>query len=361
MPRATRTSRNPHRTLLFTLIALVLLGLAMHSPAQDLAKRLILKDGSYQLVTRYEVKGDRVRYQSAERNEWEELPSSLVDWPATEKYEKDRATAPIPEAAALDKERDAETEAELSRLPQVAPGLRLPEDSGVFLFDNFQGQPQLVEMQQTEGDVNRNIRGNIFRGPLAPIANPRQTVELEGEHASLHAHITVPSIYINVDEEERSRKAPPSGETASAQMSQPSLDAPRAQPQQPQQAEQPIVPFNRFRIVRVKVKSGKRLVSDLKRNAAGKVSQDQDFVNTTIDRVTGGWFKLTPTHALEPGEYALIEIQGNEGMNLYLWDFGVDPKAPPNANPWKPDVKDKDKAGTTDKPTADPQKPKENL
>jgi len=351
MCRTNTTSPSLRRALLLMAVALAMLGLALPSPAQDLAKRLILKDGSYQLVTRYEVKGDRVRYKSAERDEWEELPAAMVDWAATEKYEKERATTPIPEAAAIDKETDAERDAEQSHLPQVAPGLRLPEDSGVFLLDNFKGQPQLVEMQQTEGDINRNIRANIFRGPLSPIANPKQTVELEGEHASLYAHIAVPAIYIKVDADDK--KEPPPGETASAQMSQPSLDAPRAQPQQPQQPqqpeqrqqpEQPILPFNRFRIVRVKVKSGKRLVSDLKRNPAGKVSQDQDFVNTTIDRVAGGWFKLSPTHDLPPGEYALVEIQGNEGMNLYLWDFSVNPNAPANVNPWKPDVKDKDAA-----------------
>jgi hypothetical protein len=342
-----RTAANsPTRfTLLLAAITLAPLMLAPHSPAQDLARRLILKDGSYQLVTQYEVKGDRVRYKSAERGEWEELPSALVDWPATEKYEKDRAAGPtIPEAAALDKEvekeSDAERAAEISHLPQVAPGLRLPDDSGIFLLDNFQGQPQLVEMQQTEGDVDRKARPNIFRSPLNPIASAKQTVELEGEHASVHVHVAVPSIYINVDERDRSNPQVPEGETASANPSQPSLDAPRAQPQQPQQPQQPeqaLIPFDRFRIVRTKVKSGRRTIGDLKRDPTGKVSPNQDFVKTTITRVSGGWLKLTPTADLAPGEYALVEMKGIEGMNLYVWDFGVDPKGPGNANPYKPD------------------------
>jgi hypothetical protein len=343
----TRTpSSLPRRARLSTTIALVL-SFALHAPAQDLARRLILKDGSYQLVTKYEVKGDRVRYLSAERDEWEELPSALVDWPATEKYEKDRATSAIPEAAAIDKDKDkdkdketeADREAELSRLPQVAPGLRLPEESGVFLLDNFQGQPQLVEMQQAEGDINSNTKANILRGALRPIASAKQTVELAGEHATVHVHVAVPSIYINVEDE---NDEPPSGQTASAKPSLPSLDAPRAQPQGPQQPQQPqqaIVPFDRFRIVHTKVKDGKRIVGNLKRNTAGKLSQEDNFVKTTIDRVSGGWLKLTPTEDLAPGEYALVEMKGTEGMNLYVWDFSVNPSAPANANPWKPDVK----------------------
>jgi hypothetical protein len=344
------------RTPLLSITLVALLALSIPVPAQDHARRLILKDGSYQLVSKYEIKGDRVRYKSAERDEWEELPSALVDWPATEQYEKDRATSAIPEAATIDKETDADRAAELSHLPQVAPGLRLPDDSGIFLLDNFQGQPQLVEMQQTEGDVNKNTKANILRGALNPAAAAKQTVELEGEHAAVHAHVAVPSIYINVNNQQDAE--PPSGQTASAEQSQPSLDAPRPEqrgserqgPQQPQQPEQALVPFDRFRIVHTKVKNGKRIVGDFKRASNGKIGGDQNFVKTTIDRVSGGWLKLTPTENLAPGEYALIEMKGNEGMNLYVWDFGVNPTGPANANPWKPDVK-----------PAEPEKPKENL
>ena len=333
--------------LFATALCVVGLALSSHSHAQELARRLILKDGSYQTITKYEIKGDRVRYLSAERDEWEELPTSMVDWPATEKYEKERAAPPaIPEAAAIDKEFKADREAELSHLPQVAPGLRLPEESGVFLLDNFQGQPQLVEMQQAEGDIKSNTKGNILRGALNPVASAKQTVELNGEHASVRSHVTTPSFYINVDEkvDTKANNGPQPGETDSAQPSQPSLDAPRteqqrSQPQgpvQPQQPVQPLVPFDRFRIVKVQVKGGHRVLGDFKRSPTGKISQEQNAMKTSIDNLKGGWLKLTPIEALAPGEYAIIESKSGEGMNLYVWDFAVNPSAPANANPWKP-------------------------
>ena len=311
------------RRLLLSALFALLLALPAHT--QDLSRRLVLKDGSYQLVTKYEVKGDRVRYMSAERDEWEEMPSSLVDWPATEKYEKDRASgASVPEAAALDKELEEERAQEEAQLPQVAPGLRIPEASGVFLLDSFQGEPQLDEIQQTAGDVNRNTKGNIFRGAINPIASAKQTIELDGPHAAIQSHVGVPSLYINVEE----TPAPP--DAASPKTSD------RAQPQQP---EQPLVPFDRFRIVRTEVKGGRRIVGDVKRQVTGKISQEQHVIKSTITRVAGGWFKVTPTEPLLPGEYAVVEMMGKEGMNLYLWDFGVNPKAAANANPWKPDAK----------------------
>src|SRR5919197_4799313 len=103
-----RVSHSRMAACLAGVLAALLLS-ALPTQAQQLGKRLILKDGSYQLVTKYEIKGERVRYYSAERGEWEELPKSLVDWTATEKYAKDRASgASTPEAVALDEEFEKE-------------------------------------------------------------------------------------------------------------------------------------------------------------------------------------------------------------------------------------------------------------
>src|SRR5260370_26425277 len=52
-------------------------------PALPRGKKLVLKDGTFQLVRDYQRKGERVRYMSAERGEWEEIPAAMVDWDAT--------------------------------------------------------------------------------------------------------------------------------------------------------------------------------------------------------------------------------------------------------------------------------------
>jgi len=287
------------------------------APAQQLAKRLILKDGSYQLATTWEVKGDRVRYLSAERDEWEELPNSLVDWAATDKFEKDRAAGvSAPEAVELDREVEAERRADEARTPQVAPGLRLPEDGGIFLLDTFQNQPQLVTLQQNTGEVNRNRKSNILHSAVIPIASNKQTIELEGSHATVQSHANLPTIYVNLEED-----------TGSSGSSQP-------RPQQPQQPEQA---WDRFHIVHVQAKKDKRIVGEIKTNPLGKATQEQNVIVTNSQRLTGGWIKLTPATALDPGEYAVVEILGKNGINTYVWDFGVNPSAPANAIALKPE------------------------
>jgi hypothetical protein len=327
-------------SILILTFAATILAASSFLHAQQHSRRLILKDGSYQAITKYEIKGDRVRYYSSEREEWEELPSSLVDWPATENYEKEAAApAAIPEAAALDKELDADRAAAEANLPEVSPGLRLPELYGMYMLDNFKGQPQLVELQQDEGSLAEPSKANILRGMIPAAGGAKQTVELEGDHAAVYSHASKPSVFIKPD---YNSNDVPAGETASAQPSKPSLDAPRAQqPEQAQKPEQALVPFDRYRIVRLKVKNGKRIVGDLKRSPGGKITQEEDSVKTTIDKAAGGWLKLAPSESLAAGEYAIVEMKGEAGMNLYIWPFSVKPDGPANVNPWTPEASSK--------------------
>src|SRR6202021_3473579 len=101
---------SPVRILLFLVLLLSSVAACLPGMAQAPNQRLVLKDGSYQVVTKYQKVGDRVRYFSAERGQWEELPENLVDWAATEAWAKDHkpgaepVSPAVPEAAAIDKE-----------------------------------------------------------------------------------------------------------------------------------------------------------------------------------------------------------------------------------------------------------------
>jgi hypothetical protein len=310
------------RIAVLLIAALIFVGFRTpHAGAQNLAKRLILKDGSYQLAAKYEINGDRVRYYSAERGEWEEIPKNLIDWDATDKYEQGRLQgAPSPEAVQLDKELEAEQKAEEARSPYVAPGLRLPEEGGVFLLDTFQNQPQLDELQQSGGELKKNTKSNILRAAINPLASAKQTIELPGVRANIQSHTGVPAIYVNIDSQDVA------GGTAGAK------------------GEPPLVPpADRFKILRAEIKNGKRIAGSIKIAPYGKVKADERFVPATVQELGGGWVKLSPKEPLATGEYAVAEMLGKEGMNLYVWDFGVNPSAPANAFAWKPDAKEAQK------------------
>src|SRR2546430_3465818 len=179
------------------LLAAMLIALACpHSWSQQNPKRLIMKDGSYQSATKWDVVGESVRYYSAERYDWEEVPKDMVDWPATDKYNSERAgqrDETIKEIAKAD-------EADEREAPLIVPGLRLPNTGGVFLLDTLNNQPQLIELIQNGGELNKHTGRNILRAAINPLAlSSTQTIELKGEHARVQSHVTRPEIFLNVD------------------------------------------------------------------------------------------------------------------------------------------------------------------
>jgi hypothetical protein len=318
------------RTGLFAAAMLALLFyFSSPSPAQTLASRLILKDGTYQPITKYEVKGDRVRYFSAERGEWEEVPNAMVDWDATKKYEEGRLTGgPIPEAAELDKEIEAQRKAAVARSPEVAPRLRLSDEGGVYLLDTYQNEPELAEIQQSGGDVNRSTKANILRAAINPLSGSKQSIELPTPHAKVQAHTPTPSLYVNVSAD--TGEGLPAVATGAEEVGRAPADAPSDTPALP--------PTEAFKIIRVEFKGNKRVAGALKVGVTGKMKTDERFVAATVTSMTGGWIKITPIDPLPSGEYAVAEMLGKESINLYVWDFGVNPNAPANAFVLKPEA-----------------------
>lgn len=303
------------------------------TPIPGQPRRLILKDGSYQDTVRWEKRADRIRYLSAERYEWEEIPNSLIDWTATEKFAKENSAEKprSADAAAADAEEAAERKQEEARSPEVKPGLRLPTQGGVYVLDYWRDQPQLIELVQNGGDINRQTGRNILRAAINPLAKAKQTIELKGPHARVQAHVPQPVIYLDIDLDQDPNTGPKVGDVS-----------------------------DHFRIVRLSPTSKKdaRVVGNIEVAVYGKVSQKANYVPTHSQPFTSEWIKVEPAEPLEPGEYALVEMLGKD-VNLYVWDFGVNPSAPENEASWKPAPVKDTSTGTKDTPVLDKRPPKE--
>jgi hypothetical protein len=269
-------------------------------------RRLILKDGSYELISQYRIKSDRVQYLSSERREWEEIPYSLVDWPATEKYAKEAAAEKQSRLSEITETETKERAVAEAQTPLVAPGIRLPAAGGVFLLDLFLRKPELNQLNQSGADINKNMGGNILRGIINPIASAKQMIELKGLHAEIQSHIADPSIYVSVDPDDPSADYTP--ETAK----------------------------DHFRIVRCEEKKGNRVVGVVNIAVYGKVKQDARYVEIKVEPVSGRWVKVSPAAPLPSGEYALVELLGKQEINTFVWDFGVNAAAPANTGSVKP-------------------------
>lgn len=334
---------------LFALGMILLVLITIPAVAQQNPERLILKDGSYQSVTKWEVHGDRVRYYSAERYTWEELPNQLVDWAATDKYNKDRSSLRTKEVE--DATRDSA--AAEPEPPMAAPGLYLPDDGGVFLLDTFQNQPELVELTQSNGELNKHTGKNILHAASNPLTlSSKQTIELKGLRAQTQAHSTQPAIYLDVNtgtsDTQKPAQANPSSTTAAPAAnappplgSAPSLGPGARKDTAQQGGNRPAAPAqstaqvpDRYRIVQLQKTKDARVLGNVNVAIYGKVSQKENWIKTVSAPAGGNWVKITPAEPLAPGEYAVVELLDKGQVNLYVWDFGVDPNAPANANAW---------------------------
>jgi hypothetical protein len=323
----------------------LLVGFEPSASAQHISgKRLILKDGSYQIVTKWQVHGDRVRYYSAERAQWEEIPYNLIDWPATDKWNKEHEPGAQPspaaetpgavtpaeeqkEAAAIDAAVAAERADQRARTPMVAAGLHLPDRDGIFVLDNFQSIPELIHLDQSTGNVNRDASHNVLRAAIGSFSGAKEPVRINGQAARIRLHVDDPALYVSLDAGNAEEVAPEDALMVNTHGALPDKNEYSS-------------PDSRYAIVRVDVQPGERVIGALRISRAGSATQSEDIIPTKAEILTGKhWMKLTPKDPLPIGEYALMEILAPGVINLDVWDFGVSPNAPENKHPITP-VKD---------------------
>jgi hypothetical protein len=306
----------------------------------------VLKDGSYQVVMSYSVKGNVVSYVSAERGGTEEIPADLVDWDKTHKWERAHADASgdkngageavgTGSAPAIDPELEKEEADRRALTPEVAPDLKLPEQDSVLALDYYQGTPELVPLVQSDGELNRETSHNVLRLTLNPRAASHAIVELKGVQSAVQMHVAQPEIYLRVGED--------SGVSRSGQVF--TVDTHGAGSEKrsavTNETSSGGSQYSGYVMVRADVRTDARVVASFNIGAVGdKRKPQQDVVETKTETLPGGhWMKITPVRPLDFGEYALMEIVSDNAVNSAVWDFGVHPIAPENRDVIKPQPK----------------------
>ncbi len=279
-------------------------------------KKLILTDGTFHLVRSYERLPDpnnpaapgRVRFYSVERSAWEEIPADWVDWEATRKAELqeiERRQSSLERLKAL-KAAEQTANIDVDSSIEVAPGVFLPDAEGLYVV---QGRA-VIPLAQAAADLKID-KGRVLAQVLSPIPiiPTRHRIQIAGRQATLRLAAAqgekraFPEFYLRISVPELSR------ESSSAE-AEPNLE-----------------------LVRAQVKGDHRILELLNTYVTGQTEKKRNSITVERWRVARRVYRLTVQQGLEAGEYVLAEILP-EGMNLYVWDFGVD--SPPQAPSGKP-------------------------
>ncbi len=250
----------------------------------------MLKDGDFQLVREYKIDGDRVRYYSMDSHQWEEMPKEMVDWDATREEEAKEAKNDAAEVARIRVQEQARNgmPLDIDASLEAAPNVFIPPGEGAFVFEG----KAVVPLVPAETDV-KNDRGRTFKQVLVPIpiVPSRRSITIPGTRAKIRITTSQPEFYVRTGD-----------------------------------AQEP-----EMQLIRTKVKGYSRFIENV----------DTLFKEETVKAVTlpmqrwliaRGVYRFTLGELLPPGEYALAEVVRTEGVNIYVWDFGVDGGSPASAS-----------------------------
>jgi hypothetical protein len=245
--------------------------------------KLVLKDGSYELVREYKVEGDRVRYYSLDRSQWEVIPTALVDWNATKKIEAEKAQSDaslVAKAQRQEDERRAAPPLDIDASLEAAPGIFIPPGQGLFVFDG----KSVLQLPQAE-TTSSHPKGHFLEQVLVPIPiiPTRHTISIRGERAKFRLRNHQPEFYLRTGDDR-----------------EPDVE-----------------------LIRARVHHGDRQVMNVD-ELLGDSHSTSDTLPMQRWTVARGVYRFTLGEPLPSGEYVLAEILPSEGVSLYVWDFGVD-------------------------------------
>lgn len=304
-------SRQIPAPLCFCLLVLSFAGLPYPGESQDKTpqatssadiprgKKLVLKDGTFQVAREYQRNGDRVRYFSLERGDWEEIPAALVDWDATAKAEaanQKSSTALVEKIHDQEEAKRIDNVADIDASLQVGEGAFLPQGEGLFIVE---GKSVRYVKQAEAGAKTDKLRTVEQMLSPIPIVPGKQRVFLPGEHAALRIKTTTPEFYL------REAPADPDRVSAVETSSRPGESGPDVA------------------LIRAKQMHNGRQIESIKTLFGQKMGVDVNEVAMQRWEVAPRVYRFTLGEALTPGEYVLAEILP-DGMNFFVWDFGLD-------------------------------------
>jgi hypothetical protein len=264
-------------------------------------KKLVLKDGNFQLVREYQRTGERVKYFSTERADWEEIPASMVDWEATAKAESAAAAAKddlLKKVHQQQEQQRREMPLDVDASLPVAPGIFLPPGEGLFVVEGKSVTPLDQVAAQVRTDKKQLLKQVLSPVPIVP---GKRNVEIPGAKATRRINSERPEFYL------REAPADPDRVTPIRTSSRPGENGPEVE------------------LVRLTVKGGRREIESIRSMFGQQVSEDRNVIGIQRWDVAQNLFRFTLGEALPAGEYAFAQILP-DGINLYVWDFGVDQK-----------------------------------
>ena len=269
------------------------------SPVYPRGLKLMLTDGTYQLVREYERNGDHVRYFSTERGAWEELPASMVDWAATAKTEAEmekESTALVEKVHKQEEARRMDNVTDIDASLRVGDGAFLPSGEGMFVVEG-----KSVRILDQVGAAKKTDTKRVIADVLSPVhmVPGKETVEIQGAHAVLRLKSSTPEFYL--------REAPP--------------DPDRVTTIQQTGRANEVGPD--VELIKVKVAHNRRVLESIKTLFREEVSEDLNAISVQRWEVAPNVYRFTLSQSLPPGEYVLAEML-QDGLNLFVWDFGVD-------------------------------------